>query len=123
VVIDWANAARGAGPADVALIWLVMTAAEIPAGRAQAVVDRVHLALEAIDVSRHPMGVDRHVRDARVHRHEVSAPWVFMPPAPHASPRGEPQAQLPENANWLCRTEIARKCWLRAHPSFSARSS
>ena len=41
VVIDWSNAARGAGPADVALIWLVMSAAEIPAGRGHAVVGRV----------------------------------------------------------------------------------
>ena len=30
VVIDWSNAARGAGPADVALTWLVIMAAEIP---------------------------------------------------------------------------------------------
>jgi aminoglycoside phosphotransferase (APT) family kinase protein len=41
VVIDWSNAARGAGSADVALIWLVMIAAEIPEGRVQAVVARV----------------------------------------------------------------------------------
>jgi hypothetical protein len=41
VVIDWSNAARGAGPADVALIWLVMIAAEIPGGRVQADVGRV----------------------------------------------------------------------------------
>jgi len=31
VLIDWSNAARGAGPADVALTWLVMMAAEIQA--------------------------------------------------------------------------------------------
>jgi aminoglycoside phosphotransferase (APT) family kinase protein len=41
VVIDWSNAARGAGPADVALTWLVMMAAEIPGGGVQAVVGRV----------------------------------------------------------------------------------
>jgi aminoglycoside phosphotransferase (APT) family kinase protein len=41
VVIDWSNAARGAGPADVALTWLVMIAAEIPGGGVQAVVGRV----------------------------------------------------------------------------------
>ena len=41
VVIDWSNAARGAGPADVALIWLVMIAAELPEGGAQAIVARV----------------------------------------------------------------------------------
>jgi aminoglycoside phosphotransferase (APT) family kinase protein len=32
VLIDWANAARGVGSADVALTWLLMTAAEIPGG-------------------------------------------------------------------------------------------
>jgi aminoglycoside phosphotransferase (APT) family kinase protein len=41
VVIDWSNATRGAGPADVALTWLVMIAAEIPGGGVQAVVGRV----------------------------------------------------------------------------------
>jgi len=41
VVIDWANAARGVGPADVALIWLVMIAAELPEGGVQAIVARV----------------------------------------------------------------------------------
>jgi aminoglycoside phosphotransferase (APT) family kinase protein len=41
VVIDWTNAARGVGAADVALIWLVMIAAELPEGRVQAVVGRV----------------------------------------------------------------------------------
>jgi aminoglycoside phosphotransferase (APT) family kinase protein len=38
VVIDWANAARGAEPADVALTWLLMTAAEIPGRGLRAVV-------------------------------------------------------------------------------------
>ena len=28
-----------------------------------------------------------------------------------------------DHANKLCRTKSPRKCWLRAHPSFSARSS
>src|SRR5262249_29267190 len=32
VLIDWANVARGVGSADVALTWLLMTAAEIPGG-------------------------------------------------------------------------------------------
>jgi aminoglycoside phosphotransferase (APT) family kinase protein len=41
VVIDWSNAARGAGPADVALTWLVTMAAEIPGGGVQAAVGRV----------------------------------------------------------------------------------
>jgi tRNA A-37 threonylcarbamoyl transferase component Bud32 len=41
VVIDWSNAARGAGPADVALTWLVMMAAEIPGDGVQAAVGRV----------------------------------------------------------------------------------
>ena len=41
VVIDWANAARGVGPTDVALIWLVMIAAELPEGGTQAAVARV----------------------------------------------------------------------------------
>ena len=41
VVIDWSNAARGAGPADVALTWLVMMAAEIPGGGVRAAVGRV----------------------------------------------------------------------------------
>jgi aminoglycoside phosphotransferase (APT) family kinase protein len=38
VLIDWANAARGPGAADVALTWLVMAAAEIPAARVGAAV-------------------------------------------------------------------------------------
>ncbi|PYN39667.1 MAG: hypothetical protein DMD95_23990 [Candidatus Rokuibacteriota bacterium] len=41
VLIDWANAARGAGPADVALTWLLITAAEIPGGGVQAAVGRM----------------------------------------------------------------------------------
>jgi len=41
VLIDWSNAARGAGPADVALTWLVMMAAEIRGGGVQAAVGRV----------------------------------------------------------------------------------
>ncbi len=41
VVVDWTNAARGAGPADVALTWLVMMAGEIPGGGVQAAVGRV----------------------------------------------------------------------------------
>jgi len=41
VLIDWSNAARGAGQADVALTWLVMMAAEIPEGGVQAAVGRV----------------------------------------------------------------------------------
>lgn len=36
VVIDWTNAARGEGSADVALTWLLLSAAEIPGGRAKA---------------------------------------------------------------------------------------
>jgi len=40
VVIDWSNAARGAGAADVALTWLVMMAAEIPGGLVQEAVAR-----------------------------------------------------------------------------------
>lgn len=45
VLIDWTNAARGAEPADVALTWLLMTAAEIPgaevpSARLRAVVGR-----------------------------------------------------------------------------------
>jgi aminoglycoside phosphotransferase (APT) family kinase protein len=50
VLIDWTNAARGAEPADVALTWLLMTAAEIPGakgpgGRLRAVVGRALRAL------------------------------------------------------------------------------
>lgn len=41
VVIDWSNAARGAGAADVALTWLVMMAAELPGGLVQKAVGRV----------------------------------------------------------------------------------
>jgi aminoglycoside phosphotransferase (APT) family kinase protein len=41
VLIDWTNAARGAGPADVALSWLLLTAAEIPGGGVQAAVGRM----------------------------------------------------------------------------------
>jgi aminoglycoside phosphotransferase (APT) family kinase protein len=47
VVIDWCNAARGAGPADVALTWLVMMAAEIPGKGVQATVGRVFRRLFA----------------------------------------------------------------------------
>lgn len=36
VVIDWTNAARGEGAADVALTWLLLSAAEIPGGPARA---------------------------------------------------------------------------------------
>ena len=38
VLIDWTNVARGAGPLDVALTWLLMTAAEMTGGRVRAVV-------------------------------------------------------------------------------------
>ncbi len=41
VLIDWSNAARGAGPADVALTWLVMMAGEIQGRGVQAAVGRV----------------------------------------------------------------------------------
>ncbi len=41
VLIDWTNAARGAGPADVALTWLVMMAGEIQGRGVQAAVGRV----------------------------------------------------------------------------------
>lgn len=41
VLIDWSNAARGAGPADVALTWLVMMAGEVPGGGVQAAVGRL----------------------------------------------------------------------------------
>jgi len=41
VLIDWTNAARGAGPLDVALTWLLMTAAVLTHGRVRAIVDRV----------------------------------------------------------------------------------
>jgi len=47
VVIDWSNAARGAGPADVALTWLVMMAAEMPGKGVQATVGRVFRRLFA----------------------------------------------------------------------------
>jgi aminoglycoside phosphotransferase (APT) family kinase protein len=38
VVIDWTNAARGPGAADVADAWLVMSAASLPGSRARAAV-------------------------------------------------------------------------------------
>jgi aminoglycoside phosphotransferase (APT) family kinase protein len=38
VVIDWPNARRGDGSADVALTWAVLAAGEIPAGRLKAAV-------------------------------------------------------------------------------------
>jgi aminoglycoside phosphotransferase (APT) family kinase protein len=41
VLIDWANAARGAGPADVALTWLLIAAAEIPGGGVPAAIGRM----------------------------------------------------------------------------------
>jgi aminoglycoside phosphotransferase (APT) family kinase protein len=41
VLVDWTNSARGAGPADVAITWLLMTAAEIPGGPVQASMGRV----------------------------------------------------------------------------------
>src|SRR6267143_6866250 len=41
VLIDWTNVARGAGPLDVALTWLLMTAAELTGGRARALVSGV----------------------------------------------------------------------------------
>jgi len=41
VLIDWTNVARGAGPLDVALTWLLMTAAELTGGRARAIVSGV----------------------------------------------------------------------------------
>lgn len=47
VVIDWTNAARGAGPADVALTWLVMMAAEIPGRGLPAAVGRMFRRLFA----------------------------------------------------------------------------
>ncbi len=36
MVIDWTNAARGDGAIDVALAWVLMTAAEIPGSRVKA---------------------------------------------------------------------------------------
>lgn len=47
VVIDWSNAARGVGAADVALTWLVIMAAEIPGKAVQAAVGRVFRRLFA----------------------------------------------------------------------------
>jgi hypothetical protein len=41
VLIDWTNVARGAGPLDVALTWLLMTAAELPGSGLQAMVGRM----------------------------------------------------------------------------------
>jgi aminoglycoside phosphotransferase (APT) family kinase protein len=41
LVIDWARAARGAAPADVALTWLLMAAGEIPGGSVRAAVGRL----------------------------------------------------------------------------------
>jgi aminoglycoside phosphotransferase (APT) family kinase protein len=41
VLIDWTNVARGAGPLDVALTWLVMTVAELPGIGLQAIVGRM----------------------------------------------------------------------------------
>jgi aminoglycoside phosphotransferase (APT) family kinase protein len=40
VLVDWTNSARGVGPTDVALTWLLMTAAEIPGGPVQAALGR-----------------------------------------------------------------------------------
>ena len=45
VVIDWTNAARGAGPTDVALTWLLIAAAEIPGGHVYAAVGRLVRAM------------------------------------------------------------------------------
>jgi len=45
VLIDWANAARGAAPIDVALTWLLMTAGELPTRGLQAAVGKVIRAL------------------------------------------------------------------------------
>jgi aminoglycoside phosphotransferase (APT) family kinase protein len=39
VVIDWSNARQGAGAADVALAWVLMTAGEIPIGRLKAALE------------------------------------------------------------------------------------
>src|SRR5947208_14687855 len=41
VLIDWTNVARGAGPLDVALTWLLMTVAVLTDGRVRAIVGRV----------------------------------------------------------------------------------
>ena len=41
VLIDWTNVARGAGAIDVALTWLLMTAAELPGSGLQAMVGRM----------------------------------------------------------------------------------
>jgi tRNA A-37 threonylcarbamoyl transferase component Bud32 len=38
IVIDWSNASRGDGDTDVALTWLLLAAAGIPAGRAKAAI-------------------------------------------------------------------------------------
>jgi tRNA A-37 threonylcarbamoyl transferase component Bud32 len=40
VLIDWTNAARAAAPADVAMTWLLLTAAEIPGSGVQAMAAR-----------------------------------------------------------------------------------
>ena len=87
VVIDWSNAARGAGSADVALTWLVMMAAEIPAGGVQAAVGRVfrrlfvrsflgHFDLAPVRTVLPTVGVwkcqDRNMRAAEV----VSMQWL-----------------------------------------------
>ena len=81
VVIDWTNAARGAGSADVALTWLVMMAAEIPGGGVQAAVGRVfrrmfarsflgHFDLASVRTVLPAVGQwkcqDRNMRDAEV---------------------------------------------------------
>ena len=81
VVIDWSNAARGAGAADVALTWLVMMAAEIPGGRVQEAVGRVfrrtfarsflgHFDLASVRTALPAVGVwkclDRNMRPAEV---------------------------------------------------------
>ena len=41
VLIDWTNVARGAGPLDVALTWLLMTAAVLTDGGVRAIVGRM----------------------------------------------------------------------------------
>jgi tRNA A-37 threonylcarbamoyl transferase component Bud32 len=40
VLVDWTNSARGEGATDVALTWLLMTAAQIPGGPVQAAMGR-----------------------------------------------------------------------------------
>ena len=83
VLIDWCNAARGAGPADVALTWLVMMAGEVPGGRVQAAVSHLirrlfvrsflgHIDLAPVRTVLPAVGVwkcqDRNMRAAEVAR-------------------------------------------------------